>query len=325
MKISIVTPAAPESLSGNRTTAVRWACFLKEFGHEVTVEESWDGEEADLMISLHARRSHPSISAFAKAYPNLPLVVVLTGTDLYRDLPDDENAQKSLEVATRLVVLQEAGLDELEKHHRQKTRVVYQSAEPSEPERPDERFFDVCVVGNLRRVKDPFRAALASRLLPTDSRIRVSHAGKAQDEGFEKEAYGQMDASPRYHWLGELPHAEVQRLISRSRLLVQSSMMEGGANSVCEAIAAATPVIASCIPGNVGMLGEDYPGYYPVGDTESLAALLEKAERDEDFYRSLLEACEARRPLILPKRERETLHALVTEVTAGRKNEPAGI
>ncbi len=325
MKISLVTPAAPKSLSGNRATAVRWARFLMDSGHEVVVEETWDGTETDLMIALHARRSHPSISAFAKAYPDLPLVVVLTGTDLYRDLHTDGNAKESLELATRLVVLQEAALDELDTLHRRKTSVIYQSAEPTEPVQPDKRFFEICVIGNLREVKDPFRAALAARLLPHESRIQVLHAGKAQDKGFEEEARAHMDASPRYRWLGELPHEEVRSLLSRSRLLVQSSVMEGGANTVCEALAAGTPVIASDIPGNVGMLGKDYPGYYPVGDTEKLAALLDKAERDEGFYRALQEACGARRHLVLPDNERGALNGLVTEITTYSRNRAAGI
>lgn len=325
MKVTVVTPAAPKSLSGNRTTAARWARFLEESGHKVLVEETWSGDGTELMIALHARRSHPSISAFTNARPNAPLVVVLTGTDLYRDLHTDQNARDSLELATCLVVLQEAGLNELEEQHRQKARVIYQSAEPSVSQPHDERYFDVCVVGNLREVKDPFRTALAARLLPPDSQIRVSHAGKAQDERFEEEARAHMNASPRYRWLGEVPHEEVRGLISHSRLLVQSSVMEGGANSVCEALAAGTPVIASDIPGNVGLLGEDYPGYYPVGDTDALASLLEKAERDEDFYGSLKAACEARRHLILPERERGALENLVTEITPGSKNRAADI
>lgn len=324
MKITIVTPAPPGSLKGNRATAVRWARFLRAAGHEVEVEETWNGGETDLMIALHARRSHPSISAFADAHPELPFVGVLTGTDLYRDIRADRGAQESLELATRLVVLQEAGLDELEKNHRQKTRVIYQSAEPAGPHRPAEDHFGVCVVGNLREEKDPFRAALAARRLPSGSRIRISHAGKAQDERFEEEARAYTLSIPRYHWLGELPQEKVRSLLSHSRLLVQSSVMEGGANSVCEALATGVPVIASRIPGNVGMLGKEYPGYYPVGDTEALALMLEKAERDEGFYGSLKAACEAHRYLVSPERERGALERLVEETVAGKQKPGRG-
>jgi putative glycosyltransferase (TIGR04348 family) len=315
MKIVIVTPAAPKSLSGNRHTAVRWARFLVEAGHEVDVQEVWNDEAPDLMIALHARRSHRSISAFARSYPERPLVVVLTGTDLYRDLDYDEDARESLDLATHLVVLQEAALNELAELHRRKTRVIYQSAEPAEAVQPAEGVFEVCVVGNLRRVKDPFRTALASELLPPESRVRVLHAGKARDEHYEAEALAHTASNSRYQWFGEITHEEVRCLISRCRLLVQSSLMEGGANSVCEALAAGTPVISSDIPGNAGMLGGDYPGYYPAGDTRALAALLQKAEYDKNFYSSLLAACDKRLHLVKPESERKELVRMVTEAT----------
>jgi hypothetical protein len=92
-RICLITPAKPESRNGNRMTAVRWARFLRQLGHKVLLEQIWGGEESDVMISLHARRSHPSIKGYATAYPERPLVVVLTGTDLYRDIRSDEAAK----------------------------------------------------------------------------------------------------------------------------------------------------------------------------------------------------------------------------------------
>lgn len=314
MKISLITPAAAGSRSGNRTTADRWAGFLRQMGHEVSLEEAWSGERSDLMIALHTRRSHRSIRRYAVTYPRHPLVAVLTGTDLYRDIRVDEDAQGSLELATRIVVLQEAGLAELRPLHRAKARVIYQSAEPIRSQTPVKTFFDICVVGNLRAEKDPFRCALAARLLPSASRIRITHAGKAHSEEFAEQARAHMLAQPRYHWLGEVPRWRVRRLLSRARLLVQSSIMEGGANAVAEALAAGVPVIASRIPGNVGMLGEDYPGYYPVGDEKALALLLERAETHTVFYESLKAWSTARRPLTLPEHERNALDDLLKEV-----------
>lgn len=315
MKISLVTPAGAGSRSGNRTTADRWARFLRQLGHEVLVEEAWGGEVSDLMIALHTRRSHPSISRYAAVHPGHPLIVVLTGTDLYRDIRVNEEAQDSLRLATRVVVLQEAGLAELEPRHRAKARVVYQSAEPIRPQPRAKTFFDVCVVGNLRAEKDPFRSALAARLLPPASRIRITHAGKAHGEEFAERAGALASAESRYRWLGEVPRWRVRRLLSRARLLVQSSVMEGGANAVAEALAAGVPVIASRIAGNVGMLGEDYPGYFPVGDEKALALLLEQTETDVAFYGLLEERCAARRALTLPEREREALGELIEEVS----------
>ena len=288
--------------------AERWARFLRQMGHKVLVEEVWSEERSDLMIALHTRRSHPSIRRYAVAHADQPLVVVLTGTDLYRDIRLDEGAQDSLELATRVVVLQEARLAELEPWHRAKARVIYQSAESIRPQPQAKTFFDVCVVGNLRAEKDPFRCALAARYLPSTSRIRLTHARKAHSDEFAAQARTLAASEPRYRWLGEVPRWRVRRL------LVQSSIMESGANAVAEALAAGVPVIASRIPGNVGMLGENYPGYYSVGDEQALARSLEQVENDAAF-RELLEAwCAARRHLITFEREQGALDALVKEV-----------
>jgi putative glycosyltransferase (TIGR04348 family) len=287
MRICLVTPAGARSSYGNLATAERWATFLRQLGHGVMVQEVWDGERPDMMIALHARRSCSSIARYTAAHLERPLMGILTGTDLYRDIRFDEGAQRSLDLATHLVVLQDAGQAELEPRYCAKTRVIYQSTDPSPP--PTKRHFDICVVGNLRTEKDPFRAAVAARLLPGASHIRPTHAGRAQSVEFAEEARTHMEKDARYRWIGELPRWRVRKLLSHTRLLVQSSFMEGGANTLSEALAAGVPVIASDIPGNVGMLGEDYPGYYPVGDEKALAHALERIEADAAF-RQLLEA-----------------------------------
>ena len=313
-RICLITPAKPESRNGNRMTAARWARFLRQLGHEVLLEQTWGGEESDVMISLHARRSHPSIKGYATAYPERPLVVALTGTDLYRDIRSDEAAKESLELATALILLQEKGVEELEPRHRSKARVIYQSAEPVRRLPPAKDYFDVCVIGHLRAEKDPFRAALAADLLPPTSRVRVIHAGKPYGEELAKEARLLTQKNPRYRWLGEVPPREARRLLARSRLLAQTSLMEGGANTVSEALASGVPVVASDVPGNVGMLGEDYPGYYEVSDEEALARLLHRAEIEAAFYRELKARCNAHRYLVLPEREKAALGSLVEEV-----------
>lgn len=318
MKISIVTPKGPASRSGNWTTADRWASLLRETGHETVILDSWDGQDAELLIALHARRSHDSIARFAEARPDLPLVVALTGTDLYRDIREDESARKSLDLAHRLIVLQESGPDELEPEHRAKTRVIYQSANAA-PRNPDSEGFTVCVLGNLRPEKDPFRAALAARLLPEKSRVRVLHAGSAEIEGYEEAAREHERDNPRYRWLGPVEPSDAFGLLGRSHALVQSSVMEGGANAVGEAIASGVPVLASDIPGNAGMLGREYPGYYPVGDERALADLMRRAETESSFYETLREGVAGRAYLVSRERERGSLAALVEEFSRKRR------
>ena len=314
MHIVIVTPAPPSTRHGNRTTALRWARHLRALGHRVSVLVEWDGREGDLMIALHARRSHDSIKRWCAAQPRRPLVLMLTGTDLYGDIHSDANARESLALADCLVVLQPLGLEQLDSGLRAKTRVICQSVRIpprlKAPQSPRARFL-ITVIGHLREVKDPFRAAYALRHLPANSRIRLVQLGSAMDPRFEREAQSLSQSEPRYRWIGERSHADAMRWLRRSRVMVISSRMEGGAHVVSEAISAGVAVVASGIPGNVGLLGEDYPGYYPYGNEQALAALLSRAEREPEFLQALEDAVKARRNLTEPDEERRAIANLV--------------
>lgn len=314
MKILIVTPAGAHSRYGNRNTAARWATLLRRLGHHVTIQMTWNGAAADIMIALHARRSHDSIRRFSGTYPDVPLIVALTGTDLYRDIRFDADARESMRLATRLIVLQDMGLNELTPALRAKTRVIYQSARAVARPPSLKSCFEIAVSGHLREEKDPFRAAAALTHLPAASRIRVTHLGGAMTREMAREARQWMAAEPRYRWRGELAHWKSLRLMARSRLIVISSRMEGGANVVSEALAAGVPVIASKIPGNIGMLGTDYAGYYPLEDEKALAQLLWRAESDPAFYRRLRKHCAARRHLVRPQQEQRALKKLLAEL-----------
>jgi putative glycosyltransferase (TIGR04348 family) len=313
MRIALITPYGREHRNGNWHTAARWARFLREAGHTVRTQVEWDGRAADLMLALHARRSFASIRAFAERFPTRPLLLVLTGTDLYRDIHEDPDAQQALELAHRLIVLQERGPDELPPDLAAKTRVIYQSAPDIARQRPSADAFDVLVIGHLRAEKDPFRAALATAYLPEHSKIRVTHLGGALDEEMAETAEMAQFKLPRWRWAGDVPHRTVLRHLSRARLMVISSVMEGGANVICEALAADVPVLASHMPGNIGMLGEDYPGYFPVGNEKQLARLMSMAETDPDFYAALLGHARHRRALMRPEQEASRLRQAVAE------------
>ena len=319
MKIALVTPAAAATRHGNWNTAARWARLLRQLGHRVAVQLAWDGRATDLLIALHARRSHESIVRFARAFPQRPLVVVLTGTDLYRDIRTSAEARLSLRLATRLVVLQDMGLNELAPALRAKARVIYQSCRTVGARRPRADRFEIVVSGHLRAEKDPFRCAAALEHLPPASRITVMHMGGARDPALAREAR-RRERDARYRWLGSVPHGRALDRLARGRLMVLSSQLEGGANVASEALAHGVPVIASRIPGNIGMFGKHYAGYYAPGNERALARLLWRAETDTEYYQLLKAQCRARQHLVTVERERESLRKLLAEFGKDKSN-----
>jgi putative glycosyltransferase (TIGR04348 family) len=311
-RITIVTPAGAGTRNGNRHTALRWAGMLRAAGHRVAVMVAWDGKPCDALLALHARRSHDSISQYRALHNESPLVVTLTGTDLYRDLPDSAAARRSLELGDRLIVLQDAALRELDPVMRRKARVVYQSSDSRLRHAPPATGFRIAVVGHLRSEKDPLRTAVALQHLPKKE-IEVIHIGSALDPALGEEAKRWMEREPRYRWLGSLPHGRTLGWIARSHVLVVSSVMEGGANVIAEAARIGTPVLASRVSGNVGMLGAQYPGYYPLHDDHALARLIARAADDERFYGRLKRRLQDRRKLFAPSAERSALARVLRE------------
>jgi len=316
-RICIVTPAGAGTRNGNRHTAQRWAGFLRALGYRVSVMVQWDGRRCDLLLALHARRSHASVVEYRKHCPDRPLVVTLTGTDLYRDLPASLEARHSLEIADSIVVLQSEAKLELEKKFQANTRIVYQSSNASVCHAPPKDRFRVAVVGHLREEKDPFRAAAAlSYLKEVPFDLELIQIGDALSPEMATEAKRWMKRDPRYRWLGGRTHAQTLGWIARSHLLVVSSVMEGGANVISEAARIGTPVLASRVSGNVGMLGRGYPGYYALFDAKELSRLISRNIESKKDYHSLKKALAARRRLFAPAAERAALARVLREALA---------
>ena len=318
MKISLITPAKKQAKNGNRTTALRWARFLREAGHRVHIDVDYGGEAADLMIAIHAWRSAAAILRYRELFPAGPLVVCLGGTDVNTFLKSHpETTLRPMEMADALICLHDLIGEALPASLRKKLHVVRQSALPLPgPRRPTKRNFDFCVIGHLRDEKDPFRTALAARRLPPDSLIRIIHLGKAHTPDFASQATAEMALNPRYRWLGEVPGWRVRRELAKTRLMVISSNQEGGANVVSEAVVAGVPVIASDIAGNVGLMGRDYPGYYPVRDEAALARLLGRAETEPGFLDTLERHGKNLKSMFRPAYEQAALKRIVKSVSS---------
>ena len=305
MKIVIITPQGPTSRTGNRVAASRWARLLRGLGHRVRMASDYDGAAADLMVAVHAWRSAAAIERFKARHPDRPVVLQLSGTDIYQYIKSDpEPTLRAMTLADRLVALNDLAWRVVPKRLRARLSVIYQSApQPSRPHRPSPRAVVVSVIGHLRDVKDPLRAAEAARLLPKGSRVRIEQVGRAYTPEWARRARAEMAANPRYVWRDDVPAAAVRRLLARSHAMVISSSSEGGANVISEAAVAGVPILASRMDGNVGLLGVDYSGYFPVGDTRALARLLERIEGDPRFVRLLARTVARRAALFRPARE----------------------
>ena len=313
--IVIVTPALAQANNGNWQTASRWARLLRP-AYRVRVLGSWHAGEgdADLLIALHARRSAATLAAWRQAHPERALLLVLTGTDLYRDILHDARAQQSLALADALVVLNELGAQALPEEFRAKCHVVLQSCSTRRMLPRTGRHLRALMVGHLREEKDPQTYFAAARLLAQRPDILLDHVGSALDPSLGEAAAALAAAQPNYRWLGALSHAAVRRHIHRAHVLVHASRMEGGAHVVIEALRSGTPVLASNIAGNLGLLGSAYPGVFEPGDAAGLAALLARARDDAAMLPALQHNAAARAPLFTAEAESAALHALLAQL-----------
>jgi putative glycosyltransferase (TIGR04348 family) len=316
--IVLITPYLAAANNGNWRTAARWARLLAP-RFSVAVHGPDDALDtlgrtrARVVIALHARRSRPAIALCKDTRPDLVRVVALTGTDLYGDLPaGDAAVAASLADADGLIVLQADALAHLPEHARGKAHVVHQSANRLAPwpHKRDDRVHCV-LVAHLRREKDPVTALAAWALLPHELPATLTLVGAALDPGLAAVVTAAAAADPRIRWLGARPHGWTRQAIKRAHLLLCPSLMEGGAHVVIEAVTSGTPVLGSAMSGNIGLLGPDYPGYFPVGDAPALARLVARAQREQGFRVALAAASSARAPLFLPAREQASLVAAV--------------
>lgn len=311
----IVTPALARANNGNWQTAHRWAQLLRP-AYRVRLAERWTDGDDTLLIALHARRSAPAIAAWRAVHPARPIVLVLTGTDLYRDIATDVNAQRSLALADALVVLNELGARQLPEALRGKAHVVLQSCAARTPLPHTGRHLRALMVGHLRDEKDPRTYWRAARRLADRRDILLDHIGAALDPALGEEAAARDAELPHFRWLGALPHATVRQRIQAAHVLVHASRMEGGAHVVIEAIRSGTPVLASRIDGNLGLLGEGYEGVFEPGDDAALATLLARCRDDADMLARLTAQLAPRAVLFAPSAEQATLRRIVGTLLA---------
>ena len=313
-RVVIVCPATPESNNGNWRTARRWQRLLQGSA-TVRIVQQWPDVQAPgdaLLLALHARKSAPSIAAWHARHGRHGLGVALTGTDLYPDITCDPVAMASLDKATALVVLQEQALQALPKAHRAKAHVVFQSCGQRQPLAKTLRHLRVVMVGHLREEKNPAMLWRAVQAIAPDAGILVDHIGQALDPKLARLAEATARACPHYRWLQGCSHRAALQHIQRAHLLVHTSRSEGGAIVITEAIRSGTPVLATRIDGNVGLLGADYGGLIEPDDDPALAARLLQCRSEQQTGQSgllqdWLAQCQLRSPLFEPAADQSAL------------------
>lgn len=313
-RVVIVCPATPESNNGNWRTARRWQRLLQGAA-QVRIVQQWPDPLAkhdEVMLTLHARKSAPSIAAWHAQHGAHGLGLALTGTDIYPDITRDALGTQSLGMAASLVVLQADALQALPAVHRIRARVIHQSCPQRQTLPKTQRHLRVLMVGHLREEKNPRMLWRAVQTIAPDAGIRINHIGDALTPELAGEAQATVQACPHYRWLQGLSHEATMRHIQRAHLLVHTSRSEGGAIVISEAIRCGTPVLATRIAGNVGLLGANYAGLVEPDDDAMLAALLlqcrtEQANAVPGLLQQWQAQCAARSPLFDPLTERQAL------------------
>ena len=330
MQIDIVSPVPKGSTRGNGVTARRWRSILEQLGHDVSISNSFDNAvrpATECVIGIHATRSSSILKQLKEESPHVRLVVCLSGTDLNRDLAGDETsdeyqrAKRALEIADKVILLEPEGIKNLRDQRlketvQSKSHVIFQSALSvnNSPEPRSDRF-EVSVIGHLRTVKDPFRAAAAAEQLPLESKIQILHFGQALSDEMCERALELDRSSSRYSWVGNRSHEETMNQLARSRATILSSIAEGAPSIISEAVVNGVPVIATRISATIGLLGNSYPGFFEVGDTDALSEILWRLESEPEFGDGLRGHIEKLKHRFHPDNEKSSFKAMLMDLS----------
>lgn len=311
--VLILTHAPRGARLGNRVTALRWAAFIRHMGWRVRIVNHYQAEPADVLIALNARRNTGSQHAFAEmGYGKL--ILALTGTDIYGGWPNADEYHFAQQHAAALIALQDDMRARLPNTLKPRTEVIYQSAQAPDAARTRQEVPVFLVSGHLREEKAPFLPVQAVHDYLSGLSLHLRHCGGEITAGMNDAAQQWMRRETRYRYYGELPRKQALNQLQYADALINPSQIEGGPAVVTEAIVAGVPVIASDIPAHRSLLGEDYLGFFPVGDAEALAARIESFVLKSHYRDALRQQIIAREPLFQVEHERACLQQLLRDV-----------
>ena len=313
MKINVCTGYPLDSPRGNTTTAYRIVERLQQAGHTATALYTDTPPNADAQISLHVLKTAAASAHFAKNNGG-PLFICLTGTDMNGGFEQSPKlSEQIINLADKLVAAHPACLPQLPDRWRSKTVVIYPSVtlpELGSGPVPSAPLF-TCI-GHLRPVKASHLTHAAIQRIPNADLVAAS-LGNAYDVTDGQQALLNARQDARYQWHAGFDRKTALEWMKASLATINSSLSEGGANTVIEAIQLSIPVLATNIPGNRGFLGDDYKGYFETGRADQLAELMRRCLEQPDFVERLKTQLAQRRPLFSMERESEELSKLVDE------------
>lgn len=307
MRVLIVTPYPLSGSNGNTITAKRLETILDIPPIRAEALHTHTPPPADILINLHATKTFPAAKHFKATNPNAKLITLITGTDLNQHLPAKHpHIAPALELADVIVVPHHHALPELPTSVHAKTKVIPASIViPELPSLPPLPSPTIILPSHLREVKNPFLLNRALAVIP-DLHLHALLLGRELEAGLSQLAFQLQENDQRFRYLGELDHHQTLAHIRGATLTLNTSHQEGGPNAIAESIVLGTPVIASRIAGNVGMLGTTYPGLFTPDDPASLASLIKKFLTDPTFHNLLTQKTLALADHFHPAREQRS-------------------
>ena len=314
MKFLILFPDNKKAVTGNFCSALQYQIILQDLGHRVELANRYIEQDAEVLIAINADKNNSHIRKFNSDNPQSKIILILSGTDIYPE--PSAKAIDSMEVGNVLVLLQSHGIDQVPPLYRNKSTIIYQSIEKlsvdSGRSKSDSEF-RVVLISNIRSVKDPLIASRACRLISPASKLKITHVGYCLDEGLGLELTQENKSNIRYEWVGGLSRLEAMTILSESHVLLITSQHEGAGRVVGEAIQLGVPIVSTNNLGVTGILGDDYEGYYPVGDAKALSDILTKAEEDKEFLAQLNIHCQNRSSLFDIEEEKKNWEKLIND------------
>jgi glycosyltransferase involved in cell wall biosynthesis len=295
VRVAIITPFYLQSTRGNAVTVRRIERYLQKTGcvakvfsldtlAAAAVQEAVRSFSPDILHAFHAVHCGALTAQIAKEL-QLPYVITITGTELYRGGEQEFSVAEGLTLqnVAALVVFHDVigkRVSDALPTLADRLKIIPQGVElpdnSSAETLPDSTFIFLLPAG-IRQVKNLlFPFAPLAELNRRYPQVKLVIAGPAIDADYTRQLLAKVATNPFSSWVGEVAYADMPALYWSAQVVLNTSLSEGGmANSILEGMAYGRPVLVSDIEGNRSLVSDDVNGYL----FSSAEEFLDKAER----------------------------------------------